>query len=263
MAKPVLSDLDFGSVARLQNLLDAVGLQEPVTLAQAQALVNAMNFKKVRAASTANITLTAPGATVDGITMVSGDRFLAKDQSTATQNGIYIWNGAASTATRSGDADLFAEMEAALVQIEEGTTNGGTRWRQTAVNGVVGTNAFVFISDQTAVPAATETVSGIAELATQAETDTGTDDLRIITPLKMANWSGRKRKGSAIIGDGSATAFNLDHNFGTRQVIVEVYKNSGNYDTVFVDVTRPTINRVTLTFAAAPAASSYEVVVIG
>ena len=33
---------------------------------------------------------------------------------------------------------------------------------------------------------ATETVKGVAELATQAEADAGTDDTRIITPLKMA-----------------------------------------------------------------------------
>ena len=84
-----------------------------------------------------------------------------------------------------------------------------------------------------------------------------------ITPLKMANWSGRKRKFSAVFGDGSATAYNIDHNFNTRQVVVEVYKNSGNYDTVWVDVTRPTLNRVTLTFAVAPAASAYEVVILG
>jgi len=35
---------------------------------------------------------------------------------------------------------------------------------------------------------ATETVKGIAEIATQTETNTGTDDLRIVTPLKLSNW---------------------------------------------------------------------------
>lgn len=39
----------------------------------------------------------------------------------------------------------------------------------------------------TAVFAASETVSGIAELATQTETNAGTDDLRIVTPLKLKN----------------------------------------------------------------------------
>ncbi len=41
-----------------------------------------------------------------------------------------------------------------------------------------------------AVPPATEGQAGIAEIATQAETDTGTDDTRIVTPLKLANFVG-------------------------------------------------------------------------
>ena len=95
------------------------------------------------------------------------------------------------------------------------------------------------------------------------ETDGGTDDTRIVTPLKLTNWSGRKRKAIATIGDGSATTFNLDHNFATRDVTVEVYKNTGNFNTVLDDVTRPSTIRVTLTFATAPALNSYNVVVIG
>lgn len=39
-----------------------------------------------------------------------------------------------------------------------------------------------------AVPPATETQAGIAEIATQAETDAGTDDTRIVTPLKLATY---------------------------------------------------------------------------
>lgn len=42
------------------------------------------------------------------------------------------------------------------------------------------------------VGAASEAASGVAELATQAETNTGTDDARIVTPLKLANWTGAK-----------------------------------------------------------------------
>jgi hypothetical protein len=38
----------------------------------------------------------------------------------------------------------------------------------------------------TTVSAASETVAGIIEIATQAETDTGTDDLKAVTPLKLA-----------------------------------------------------------------------------
>jgi len=78
----------------------------------------------VRAGSTANVTLTAPGATIDGVTMAAGDRMLLKDQTTASQNGIYIWNGAASTATRATDANTAGKLTDTLqVTVDEGTIN--------------------------------------------------------------------------------------------------------------------------------------------
>jgi hypothetical protein len=49
-----------------------------------------------------------------------------------------------------------------------------------------------------AVNAASETVAGIAELATQAETNTGTDDERIVTPLKLANRTATETRAGII-----------------------------------------------------------------
>ena len=131
------------------------------------------------------------------------------------------------------------------------------------VNGTLESTNVTWTSFGTSAAAATETTAGVAEVATQGETDGGTDDQRFITGLKLNNWSGRKRKLTQLFGDGSATTFNVDHNFNTRDVVVEVYRNSGGYDSVLCDVTRPTVNRVTLTFAAAPAASAFNVVVMG
>jgi hypothetical protein len=263
MSKPILTDLDMGSVTRLLNLPDPTLAQHAATKAYVDGAVEGLSWKdSVRAASTVNINLAAPGATIDGVTMAANDRFLAKDQSTGAQNGIYIYNGSATPATRASDASTFPELEQAVLSVEEGT-NASTTWRQTVVNGTIDSTSPVFTAFGTTAPAASETVAGVAELATQAEADSGTDDARIITPLKMANWSGRKRKAVTTIGDTSATTFNLDHNFNTRDVLVEVYKNTGNFDTVSCDVTRPTVNRVTLTFAVAPATNAYNVVVIG
>ena len=67
-------------------------------------LVAGVDWKNsVRVASTANVVLATPGATIDGVTMVAGDRVLLKDQTAQLENGIYLWNGAASTMTRSSD----------------------------------------------------------------------------------------------------------------------------------------------------------------
>lgn len=70
-------------------------------------------------------------------------------------------------------------------------------------------------------------------------------------------------KYGADVGDGAATSYNIDHNLNSRDVIVQVFTNSGNYEDVIVDVQRPSVNRVTLVFATAPASSAYRVIVIG
>lgn len=263
MSKQVLSDLDFNNAARIVNLPDPTLAQHPATKAYVDSAVEGLAWKdSVRVASNANLTITGPGSTIDGVTMSANDRVLLKDQTTASQNGLYIWNGAAVPMTRAADANTFAELEQAVVTVEEGTSAGAS-FRQTAVNGTIDSTSVTWTSFGTSAAAATETTAGVLEIATQSETDAGTDDLRAITALKLNNWSGRKRKATATFGDGSATSFNIDHNFNTRDVQVEVYRNSGNYDSVLCDVTRPSVNRVTLTFAAAPAASAFNVVVLG
>ena len=84
-----------------------------------------LDFKdSVRVASTANVTISGPGAAIDGVTLSSGDRVLLKDQSTGSQNGIYIFNGAASAMTRATDADADAEVTSGMfVFVEAGTVN--------------------------------------------------------------------------------------------------------------------------------------------
>lgn len=84
----------------------------------------------VRVASTAALTLSAPGATIDGVTMVSGDLVLVKDQASSPTNGIYTWNGAASAMTRDTVMDTSAEaLTGTLVAVSEGTTNQTTLWQ--------------------------------------------------------------------------------------------------------------------------------------
>jgi len=194
--------------------------------------------------------------------MASGDRVLVRSQTTQSQNGIYVWNGAAVAATRSLDASTFAELEQAIVPVEEGT-DAGTQFRQTQVNGTIDSSNVIFTSFGTAAPSASESTAGIAEIATQTETDTGTDDSRIVTPLKLKTWSGAPKRYAAAFGDGSATSYTITHNLGSRDLTVAVYRNSGNYDEVECDVEHSTTNTVTLKFSAAPTSNQYRVVVLG
>jgi hypothetical protein len=261
LATQQLSDLDFNSVARIINLPDGTLPQHPATVAQLNATVEGLSWKdSAKAASTANINLAAPGATIDGVAMAANNRFLAKDQTAAAQNGIYVWNGAAAPATRSLDANSTSDLENAVITIDSGTS-AGSSFRQTALNFALDTDPVNWVTFGTSAPAASETTAGVAELATQAETNTGTDDARIITPLKLANWSGRSRKFTGTVGDGTATQFDLTHNFGTRDVTVTVYRNGTPWDNIGCDVSRPDANTVRLNFASAPTASQFSVVV--
>ena len=77
------------------------------------------------AGTTANIDLTADlqnGDTIDGVTLVTGDRVLVKDQSTATQNGLYIVV-ASGTASRDPEYDTIAEISGSLIVVNQGSTN--------------------------------------------------------------------------------------------------------------------------------------------
>jgi hypothetical protein len=263
MARQQLTDLDFNNVARIINLPNPQADQDAATMGYVKSIVEGLAWKdSVRVATQGNINLSSPGATIDGIAMAAGDRVLVRSQTTASENGIYIWNGASTAMTRSLDANTAAELEQAVVTVEEGSSAGAT-FRQTNVNFTLGTDPVNWTTFGTSAPAATETTAGIAEIATQAETDAGTDDQRIVTPLKLANWSGRIRKVAALIGDGSATQFTVTHNLNTRDVHVAVYRNSGAYDQVNVDIEHTTATTVTIRFASAPGIDAFRVVVMG
>ena len=263
MARKFFTDLDLQSVSKVINVPAPTAAGDAVPKSYVDSAVEGLAWKdSARVSTQSNINLSSPGATIDGITMASQDRVLVRNQSTQSQNGIYVWNSAATALTRSLDASTFAELEQAIITVEEGT-DAGTTWRQTQINGVIDTDNVIFSSFAAAAPAASETTAGIAELATQAEVDAGTDDARIVTPLKLATYSGRIRKHVASFGDGSATSYVITHNFNTRDVQVSVFPNSGTYDDVEVDVGRTSVNEVTLVFATAPTSNAYRVVVIG
>lgn len=214
--------------------------------------------QSVRAATTANITLSGT-QTIDGVAVVAGNRVLVKNQTDATQNGIYVV--AAGAWVRATDFDTATKASAgSFVFVEEGASQADSGWVHTT-NGTItiGTTALTWAQfskagDYTAGNGLTLTGSTFSVKAGAGIAVDGTG-VRVDTAVVA-------RKYSATLTT-AATSYVITHNLGTRDVQVAVYLNSGNYEEVEVDVERTSTTTVTLRFAVAPAANAYRVVVVG
>jgi hypothetical protein len=132
-----------------------------------------------------------------------------------------------------------------VAKINNASTSTSSDWIQLEVN-----------RDQ-----ATETVLGLAEIATQTEVNTGTDDQRIVTPLKLKTFIDNRTGGyAANIGNGSATSYAVSHGLGTIDVNV-MLKDNSTLAQVFADVVITDANTVTISFAVAPASNAYRVII--
>ena len=97
--------------------------------------------RSVRTASPANLTLSGT-QTVGGVALAVGNRVLVKDQTTASQNGIYIVQTGAWT--RATDADSAAELAGATVNVDEGSAAGQMWTNSFPSTGTIGTTAVVW-----------------------------------------------------------------------------------------------------------------------
>jgi hypothetical protein len=103
--------------------------------------------ESARAATTENVNLANAlenGDTLDGVVLATGDRILVKNQTTQSQNGIYVV-AASGAPSRALDFDTAAEVDSGdFVFIYAGTANAGTGWVQTNRPATIGTDAIVF-----------------------------------------------------------------------------------------------------------------------
>lgn len=240
MAAPT-GDVSMGT-HKLTNVATPTADSDAATKGYVDAAVNGTDWKNsVRMATTANIALTGL-QTLDGITGAANDRVLVKNQTAGQDNGLYEMRSGAWV--RTTDADSNAEVTPNLaVFVEEGSTQADTQWRITT-NGpiVLGTTAIAF---------------GQIGAGSSYTGDAGVIVSGNVISLDPAV---AVRKFAANVGAGATVAIN--HNLNTLDVAVQVFEIATGA-TVECEVTRTSVNQVTLDFADAVDADDYRVVVHG
>lgn len=129
---------------KITGLADPTDAQDAATKAYVDAARSGLDVKQsVRAATTENVTLSGT-QTIDGVSLIATNRVLVKNQSTASENGIWVVNS--STWSRATDADSDAEVTSGLFTfVEEGTDNGNSGFVLTTDNPItVGTTGLTF-----------------------------------------------------------------------------------------------------------------------
>lgn len=217
----------------------------------------------VRAATTANGTLAtafANGQVIDGVTLVTGDRILLKDQTTGQDNGIYTVN-ASGAPTRAIDADTAAEVLQFVVSVSEGTINADKTFvNSTNAAITLGTTPLVIVDFVTTnVPLASTSVAGKVTLATLAEAEAKSDTAKAVVSADLLNFPIKRL---FTIGDGTSTSLTCTHNLGTKDVMVQV-RDASTDAVVITDIVNTSTTVTTITFAVAPATNAYKVVIIG
>jgi hypothetical protein len=137
------ADYAFGGF-KITGLADPTAAQDAATKQYVDSVAQGLDPKaSCVAATTANITLSAP-QTIDGVSVIAGDRVLVKNQTLPQNNGIYLV--AAGAWTRALDMDAWAEVPNAFTFIEGGTTQADTGWVSTAqAGGTLGTTPINFV----------------------------------------------------------------------------------------------------------------------
>lgn len=180
------------------------------------ALVRGLSWKaSVRAASTANVSITSAPSTLDGVTLVNGDRVLLKDQTAGAENGIRVFTAAGAALSRASDASTAAQLVGATVTVTEGSTNADKVFRLLTDSVTVDTTSLSFTevggssASYTAGSGLGESPAGTFNVNTGTGLEISSDTVRIAAAAAGAGLTGGA--GSALaVGAGTGITVNAD-----------------------------------------------------
>lgn len=269
------------------NLGAPVNPNDLARLADVQASAAGIDSKpSVRAATTANITLSGT-QTIDGVAVVAGDRVLVKNQTTGTENGVYIV-GAGAWA-RAGDT-ITANS---FWMVEEGSSQDNSQW-MVGNNGTItiGTTALAInqFGGGTSYSAGTGlTLTGSVfsistgyigqtSITTLGTIATGTWNAGVIglaygglgvdagsaagkTTARTNINAAQKGYAADLAALVAGTPLTVTHNLGTQDVAVFT-KEVATQTYIELDYGTPTTNTVTVRSDIAFAASAIRVIIV-
>jgi hypothetical protein len=133
---------------KITSLATPTDSTDAVTKAYVDAVTEGLHIHpSVVAATTANVALASAlenGDTLDGVTLATGNRILVKNQTTQSENGIYVVQ-ASGQPTRATDFDTALEVDSGdFVFVSSGTVNASTGWVQTSQPATIGTDPITF-----------------------------------------------------------------------------------------------------------------------
>lgn len=228
---------------RLISMADPVNPQDGATRNYVDSVIQATDWKpSVRLATTGNITLSGL-QTVDSVVGSADDRVLVWQQSTASQNGLYLMKSGAWVRTLDADGALELTPRATVV-VEEGTLYSGKKFTVT--------NSGTISIGSTAITWALTDAGSSYTQGTGIVLDTS---ISIDTTVVA-------RKYSTNIGDGTATSYVITHNLGTKDVTVAI-RDASSDAFVEAEVTATSTSQATVSFAVAPSSNQYRVTVVG